>query len=671
MRIGTLVLILGLFSLCGSKNQLSNSNCTYKLQNSSIGSELDPIPFNCTSGFYHTISDGRITVMHKYTVSDIDIEAEVIATLDFPVNATGYNPIDNFIYTIKTGTSELIRIHADGTFAILGHVDVGDTPLVADFTDEGDFYIRDTDDNSLVHILDVNTLEVKNVYLSDRFNPQDWAYSVTEKRFYGVDLKELYMYDIITGEVSCKGLRSIDSDVYAAAFITTEGNLYVAGYENRILYEIDLTTSSAEDLAITPTGVNVFQSDGASCPNAPSPFLPSIISINDEVCVQIDSVASISIFENDLANLTEIDLTTFEIISSPEYGNADLNVTTKVLNYSTTKFLNDTLVYKICGLDTLHTVCDSATVVFSVPSFYESSQTICDGEMVSFAGENYSEEGTYQNIIQNTGGCDSLIILNLVVEQPDTITIETTICKGDSYEFGGEFYSSAGKYKYTLPQNEGCDSFMILDLIVEQPDTITIETMICEGDNYEFGGEFYSSTGEYNYTLPRNEGCDSIVSLNLIIDQQDSTITQEIICIGQSFTFGGEDYEEEGIYQYYQTNDVGCDNLMILDLIIESDGCLEIYAPNIFWPGGENENSRFTLFAKDPSIVQIIELKIYDRWGELIWINENFIPNDMESGWDGQFNGVPLDPAVLVWTAVVEFHETEQEILRGGLTLIR
>lgn len=98
----------------------------------------------------------------------------------------------------------------------------------------------------------------------------------------------------------------------------------------------------------------------------------------------------------------------------------------------------------------------------------------------------------------------------------------------------------------------------------------------------------------------------------------------------------------------------------------------EVYIPNVFRPEGYDQigNSRFTVFAS-AQVKEIKKLAVYDRWGELMFVNENFAPNDVELGWDGRFRGSDAQQGVYVYYCEVVFQDGEEEILSGDVTLVR
>ena len=97
----------------------------------------------------------------------------------------------------------------------------------------------------------------------------------------------------------------------------------------------------------------------------------------------------------------------------------------------------------------------------------------------------------------------------------------------------------------------------------------------------------------------------------------------------------------------------------------------EVYIPNVFHPeSGQVNNRRFTVFAS--SQVKVIKrLAIFDRWGEQMFILENFPPNDPNLGWDGNFRGKPLNLAVFAYFCEIEFLDGEEAFLEGDVLLIR
>ncbi len=95
-----------------------------------------------------------------------------------------------------------------------------------------------------------------------------------------------------------------------------------------------------------------------------------------------------------------------------------------------------------------------------------------------------------------------------------------------------------------------------------------------------------------------------------------------------------------------------------------------IYFPNAFSPNDDGFNDHWTAYA-GPAVSVIEELKIYDRWGELVFEARQIPPNDPTLGWDGTFRGQQLQPAVFAWTARVRFIDGVILYYSGDLVLLR
>ena len=107
------------------------------------------------------------------------------------------------------------------------------------------------------------------------------------------------------------------------------------------------------------------------------------------------------------------------------------------------------------------------------------------------------------------------------------------------------------------------------------------------------------------------------------------------------------------------------------EIAIYVDRNVPVYIPNAFSPNGDNINDKFTVFGDAEIIEEVQKFRIFDRWGELVYEDENFPPNDLDFGWDGSFNGKIMNPAVFVYFAEVRFLDGSVKQLKGDVTLTK
>jgi len=182
--------------------------------------------------------------------------------------------------------------------------------------------------------------------------------------------------------------------------------------------------------------------------------------------------------------------------------------------------------------DTLLIPCEFSDVNFNIlpQTFYNTSITsnqpvrynwqrqICQGQTISLGGQSYSVGGAYQVVLPGSNGvCDTLVNLSLIVF-PTQTTISVTTCSNQPYNFNGSSLVLNGVYRDTLINVLGCDSVVTLNLSVNQSYQDTFTVLQCAGSTYLFGNQSLNSTGIYTQTFTTFMGCDSVVHLNLIFN---------------------------------------------------------------------------------------------------------------------------------------------------------
>jgi hypothetical protein len=106
--------------------------------------------------------------------------------------------------------------------------------------------------------------------------------------------------------------------------------------------------------------------------------------------------------------------------------------------------------------------------------------------------------------------------------------------------------------------------------------------------------------------------------------------------------------------------------------IVKVDKEADIYVPNIIWPDDQDgDNSTFLIFARDASVAIVKKLQIFDRWGSLIFSNQDFKPNELSAGWSGDYRGEMVNPGVFVWWAAVELVDGRKLEIKGDVTVVR
>ncbi|HNL58380.1 MAG TPA: gliding motility-associated C-terminal domain-containing protein, partial [Chitinophagales bacterium] len=198
----------------------------------------------------------------------------------------------------------------------------------------------------------------------------------------------------------------------------------------------------------------------------------------------------------------------------------------------------------------------------------EIDAVICQGEQI-VVGENVYTESVTNEIIhlQTSFGCDSMITLNLLVLNNETIKINRSICAGEFVEIEGVKYYEAGVYNIPI-HNQQCEGIVQLNLTVIQATSATLNRTICEGDVVTVAGHIFSTNGVHHITIPNAAGCDSLITLNLTVNPKSEVEIERVICSGQSIIIGDQQFNTSGNYTVHLLNSNACDSLIKLHLIV-------------------------------------------------------------------------------------------------------
>ncbi|MCO6499830.1 MAG: gliding motility-associated C-terminal domain-containing protein [Vicingus serpentipes] len=89
----------------------------------------------------------------------------------------------------------------------------------------------------------------------------------------------------------------------------------------------------------------------------------------------------------------------------------------------------------------------------------------------------------------------------------------------------------------------------------------------------------------------------------------------------------------------------------------------DVFIPNAFTPNADGEND--VLFVRGKNVEKML-LRIYDRWGELV-----FESNNQKDGWNGTYKGNLVEPAVFIYYLTVTCIDEQEYFKKGNITVIR
>lgn len=186
-------------------------------------------------------------------------------------------------------------------------------------------------------------------------------------------------------------------------------------------------------------------------------------------------------------------------------------------------------------------------------------------------GNTYSSSTTSPSLVlTNSFGCDSIISLDLTINHSTSSTQTIASCSPFTWINGQTYLNSINNVSHIIPNSVGCDSIITLDLTILPSSTSTQNITACGSYTWINGVTYNSSNSTATHLLTNSAGCDSLVSLNLTINQAQNTYHFVETC--SSYTWiNGTTYSSSTNTPIYvlQTNS-GCDSIVHLNLTVSS-----------------------------------------------------------------------------------------------------
>ncbi len=353
--------------------------------------------------------------------------------------------------------------------------------------------------------------------------------------------------------------------------------------------------------------------------------------------------------------------------------------------------------------------------------------TICQGGFYQLPGGNFvNTAGIFLDTLKNIRGCDS-IRFRIALQFTPVIRTNTsaTICLGASFTLpGGRDVTTAGVYRDTLKTNSGCDSIITTTLTTTPPLRVTLTgpARVCEGATTQLtatasggnGGPYsfvWTNTSSNSttatvtvdrtslYAVAVSDGCTveeakaqlsiEAVPLPVVNAGADTAVAAGVgFVLRPSYSADVNSYRwtpsnflnctncatptatpREGItYSIAVRNAFGCEasDSKTINLVCNAES---VFLPNTFTPNGDGMNDIW--YPRGSGIRTIRYLKVFNRWGQVVFERTNFNADDRSAGWDGTFKGTLLSPDVYVYTLGMTCQNGQALETKGNVMIVR
>ncbi len=212
---------------------------------------------------------------------------------------------------------------------------------------------------------------------------------------------------------------------------------------------------------------------------------------------------------------------------------------------------------------------DGFIMKFCTVSFDSVFQTECDSFISPSGLYVWDSSGIYFDTLMASNGCDSILTVDLTIFESALTLISPTAC--DSFlSPSGNVLSSSGLYFDTLATSNGCDSVIRIDLTINPSYSGSMTVVACDSFISPGGNQVWFMSGLYNDTLATVTGCDSIISVNLTINQSQSSALSLSACDSIVSPSGNYVWNSSGLYYDTLQTAAGCDSILLISVDIRN-----------------------------------------------------------------------------------------------------
>ena len=325
-----------------------------------------------------------------------------------------------------------------------------------------------------------------------------------------------------------------------------------------------------------------------------------------------------------------------------------------------------------------------------------ASQRICNGDSIVLRANgaiNYVWKDQQENIIcnncltvnvkpatstqykvigYNEYGCTQVAGTKVQVIDPPNITIapESVICEGTSVRI----WASGGSSYQWMPA-PGLNNYSSASPIASPAVTTTYK--VIAKDPYNCFTDTAYTRVVVGKPTPIKVSRDTVfvagASIRLMAKPAADNIVQwkwsggsDLSCVYCPDPVARVIYDETIICK--ATNVFGCVTSDTIQIKTFCPGA-EVFFPNAFTPDGDGVNDIFYVQAKGIRIIK--NLRIYNRWGEVVFEKSNFQPNDKSAGWNGRIRGNLANPDVFIYISEMVCEKGSSQMYKGNVAVIQ
>lgn len=165
--------------------------------------------------------------------------------------------------------------------------------------------------------------------------------------------------------------------------------------------------------------------------------------------------------------------------------------------------------------------CSGAGIIYPNSIFMDSSDNIFIGGR--FIGTEDFDFSSDTSLLTSASNMDSFLAKYNICNQLSGTSVQN-ISGCDSVEINNYKYFISGQYQQFLENTSSCDSIIVLNMTISHPSESYNILSACNQYTSPSGNYIWTTNGFYVDTILNTAGCDSIITINLTINSVDTSI---------------------------------------------------------------------------------------------------------------------------------------------------
>lgn len=225
--------------------------------------------------------------------------------------------------------------------------------------------------------------------------------------------------------------------------------------------------------------------------------------------------------------------------------------------------------------------------------------------------------------------------------------------------FDNEYYSdltifpslAAGDYTLSIEDAFGCVTNAIVSIDQPEPMEVTIDPL------FNVSGEELVGYGD---------SLQVFSNINIAMDLIDSIVWSPSALVACDTCLNTWLHPEGTTIFDLDVFAGNCSANTLLSVFVKKD--YPVYFPNVIAINSSNN----VFYPQGDYMADVVNyLKIYDRWGSLVFEDYNFAPNDPSHGWTGQVNGQNVEAGTYIFVSEILFIDGHKELFKGDVSIIK